>query len=332
MKLIFMGTPEIAVPALERLIADGHKIVAVFTQPDRPSGRGSKLTPPPVKTAAQRHSLSIYQPIKIKTEEIRQLFESFQADVGVVVAYGRILPPYLLSAPRYGCINVHFSLLPKYRGAAPVNWAIANGETVTGVTTMQMDEGLDTGDILLQRSIEIGPDETAPELAERLASLGAEVISETVSKLSRAELAPIKQDDSQATLAPMLKREDGLIQWTMTAQQISNRVRGFQPWPGVWTIFNGARLIIWRAHPVGAASISLDGAPSSQAAPGRVVELQKDKIIVACGQGTRLSLEELQLEGKRRLPARDFLNGVRLKPGERLGPQEDAREASGQRL
>src|SRR5262245_27860804 len=219
MKLIFMGTPEFAVPSLKKLIEAGHEIRAVFTQPDKPVGRRQIVTPPPVKLAAEEHSIEIFQPAKIKTAEARERFEPFfkQMDVGIVAAYGRILPDWMLAAPKHGCINVHSSLLPKYRGAAPINWAIANGETETGVTIMQMDAGLDTGAMLLKGRTEIGARETAAELTPRLAELGAKLLIETLTMLERGELMPIAQENAEATLAPILKREDGQVDWTMTA-------------------------------------------------------------------------------------------------------------------
>ena len=307
MRLIFLGTPAAAVPMLERCIADGHEIAAVWTQPDRPAGRGNKLTPPPVKLCAGRHGLPVHQPEKIRNAAAKELFASYQADVAVVVAYGRILPPEFLSAPRYGCVNVHFSLLPKYRGAAPVNWALVNGETETGVTTMLMDEGLDTGPILLQRSLTIGSEETAPELLARLSELGAEALSETLRRLP--ELAPQPQDHAQHTLAPLLRREDGLIDWTLTAQQIAWRVRGLQAWPNAFTNFRGAKLVLWR--------VVVDENRTA-AAPGVIVVVKGDNLQIACGGGTILQICELQPEGKRRMPARDFLNGARAQVNERM--------------
>jgi methionyl-tRNA formyltransferase len=307
MRLIFMGTPAAAVPTLERCLADGHDIAAVWTQPDRPAGRGNKLTPPPVKLCAERHGLTVCQPEKIRNAAAKELFASYQADAAVVVAYGRILPAEFLAAPRFGCVNVHFSLLPKYRGAAPVNWAIVNGETESGVTTMLMDAGLDTGPTLLQRSVAIGADETAPELLARLSEVGAEALSETLRRLP--ELAPQTQDHSQHTLAPILQREDGLLDWTLTAQQIAWRARGLQPWPNAFTVFRGAKLVIWR--------VSVDGATTA-AAPGVIVAAKGDNLQIACGGGTVLQIHELQPEGKRRMPARDFINGARAQVNERL--------------
>jgi len=233
MRIVFMGTPQAAVPTLRRIVADGHEVVAVWTQPDRPSGRGNKVAFSPVKEFAVSHALAVHQPQRIKTEETKQLFASHDADVAVVVAYGRILPEEFLRAPQRGCINVHFSLLPKYRGAAPTNWAIVNGESETGVTTMFMEPALDTGPILLQQVTPIDASETAPELMQRLSQTGAELLSETLARLD--ELTPQPQDDKQATFAPIIKKEDGLIDWSTTAIRIERGIRGFQPWPTAYT-------------------------------------------------------------------------------------------------
>jgi methionyl-tRNA formyltransferase len=311
MRVVFMGTPEAAVPALKKILEDGHDVVAVWTQPDRPSGRGNKLTAPPVKEFALARNIEVHQPAKIKTEEAHQLFMSYDADVAVVVAYGRILPLQLLSAPKRGCINVHFSLLPKYRGAAPVNWAVVNGEEVTGVTTMLMDQGLDTGDVLLQKERAIGSEETAPKLMARLAEDGAELLSETLKKLD--EIEPRKQDNEKASFAPILKREDGLIDWALDADRIANRVRGFQPWPNAYTTYQEKRLVVWRA-----SSLVVSSGPARHEC-GEVVEAQGNSITVQCGGTTALLLHEVQLEGKRRMSARDFINGAHVKVGEKLG-------------
>ncbi|HEY8412770.1 MAG TPA: methionyl-tRNA formyltransferase, partial [Pyrinomonadaceae bacterium] len=250
MRIVFMGTPHAAVPTLRRILADHHEVVAVWTQPDRPSGRGHKVASSPVKEFALSHGLTIHQPQKIKTAEAKNLFASHDADVAVVVAYGRILPEEFLRTPARGCINVHFSLLPKYRGAAPANWAIVNGEKITGVTTMFIEPTLDTGPILMQRSTEIGDTETAPELMQRLSEIGAELLSETLARLD--ELTPQPQDDTQATFAPVLKKEDGLIDWTSDAPAIEHRIRGLQPWPAAYTSFKSRGLTVWKAEPVSA--------------------------------------------------------------------------------
>jgi len=317
MRVIFMGTPEAAVPTLVRLLESGHEVAAVFTQPDRPVGRHRVLTPPPVKVVAQARGIPIYQPEKLKTnEEVRALVSALAREAIVVVAYGKILPGWLLGIPRLGCVNVHFSLLPKYRGAAPVQWAIAMGETVTGVTTMLMDEGLDTGPILLQRACEIGPEETAPEVTERLAHMGAEVLLETLEGLRQGRLQPRPQDEAQASWAPLLRREHGWVEWTLPAEAIRNRIRGFQPWPGAWTTLRGARLILWKAH----AEVGLSKEESSFP-PGTVSAIERDAFVVVCGEGTRLRITEVQLEGRRRLPAGEFLKGARLSVGVPLGQE-----------
>ena len=306
-----MGTPHAAVPTLRRCLADGHEVVAVWTQPDRPSGRGNRVAPSPVKEFALAQSLMVCQPAKIKNEEASELFASHDADAAVVVAYGRILPAAFLRAPRRGCVNVHFSLLPQYRGAAPVNWAIVRGERETGVTTMQMDEGLDTGAILLQRASAVGETETAPELMERLSAMGAELLSETLRRLG--EIEPREQSEEKATFAPVLTREDGRIDWAFDAAQIERRVRGFQPWPSAHTSYNAQRLVIWRA------SVAVNEGKRGGGDVGEIVTAQGDEFMVACGDETQLRLHEVQPEGKRRMSARDFLNGARARAGERFG-------------
>lgn len=309
MKIVFMGTPEAAVPTLRRCVDDSHQIVAVWTQPDRPSGRSNKLKMPPVKEFAVAHDIPVHQPAKIKTDEAREFFVSHHADACVVVAYGRILPAAFLCAPRHGCVNVHFSLLPKYRGAAPVNWAIVNGETETGVTTMQMDEGLDTGAILLQEKTRIGVRESAPELMSRLALLGAKTLSRTLHEID--DLKPRAQDETQASYAPILKREDGLIDWTSDALAIERRIRGFHPFPAAYTFLRDRRLIVREAVPMKVAALRGEA--------GIIVELNRDQITVACGAQTELRLQIVQPEGKPAMRAWDFANGAHLESGERLG-------------
>ena len=309
MRIVFMGTPQAAVPTLRRCVDDGHEIVAVWTQPDRPARRGHKLAQSPIKEFALAHGITVHQPQRIRTDEARQLFASHDADVAVVVAYGRILPDEFLRAPSRGCINVHFSLLPRYRGAAPANWAIVNGDNQTGVTTMFIEPTLDTGPILLQRATEIGPTETAPELMLRLSEIGAEALSETLANLD--DITPKPQDDSQATFAPILKKEDGLIDWTTQAKAIENRVRGLQPWPNAYTSFNARGLTIWRAEPLASAN--------TQAEPGEVISAYGDDLTVQCGHGTALRLLELQPESRKRMSGREFLAGKQLKVGDRLG-------------
>lgn len=316
MKLIFMGTPEFAVPSLRKLIEANHEVFAVFTQPDKPVGRKQIITPPPVKVCALEHSLPVYQPLKIKTAEARAQFEPLfrQADAGIVAAYGRILPDWMLNAPRLGCINVHSSLLPKYRGAAPINWAIVNGETETGVTIMQMDVGMDTGAMLRQGALSIGPAETAAELTPRLAKLGANLLLETLTLLERGELVPQKQNEAEATHAPMLKREDGLVDWTLSATQIYNRLRGFTPFPGCYTLLNGQRLELLAATP------EPENLPAqAEAVPGTVCDLTKTSFAVRCGHASQLRIAQVQPAGKKALAVRDFLNGTKLQLGTKLG-------------
>lgn len=309
MRIVFMGTPQAAVPTLRRLLTDGHEVVAVWTQPDRPSGRGNKVSPSPVKEFALAHGLTVHQPQRIKNDEAKQLFASHDVDAAIVVAYGRILPEEFLRIPARGCINVHFSLLPSYRGAAPANWAIVNGEKETGVTTMFIEPTLDTGPILLRRATKIGANETAPELMERLSEIGAELLSETLVRLD--ELTPAHQDDSRATFAPMLKKEDGVIDWSASAEVIERAIRGFQPWPNAYTTFNSRGLTIWEAQPLLCVTSGIE--------PGEVIVAQRDELVVQCGNQTALRLLEVQPEARKRLAARDFINGMHIKVGDRLG-------------
>jgi methionyl-tRNA formyltransferase len=297
------------VESLDRIVRDGHEIIAVYTQPDKPAGRGNQISSSPVKQYATDHGIPVLQPAKIRTPDALETFRNHRADAAVVVAYGRILPEGFLNAFPMGAINVHFSLLPKFRGAAPVNWAIVHGESKSGVTTMQMDAGLDTGPILMQREIEIEPDETAIELMKKLSSLGAELLSETLTNYS--SLAPQQQDEAAATLAPIMKKEDGLISWMLNARDISNRVRGFQPFPTAFTHFRGKKLTLWKTAIADAAL-----APTH---PGEVIEASGDRLMIYCGGDSVLQVHELQLEGKRRVSARDFINGVRPNVGELIG-------------
>ncbi|MFM8396058.1 MAG: methionyl-tRNA formyltransferase [Acidobacteriota bacterium] len=314
MRLIYLGTPQFAVPPLASLLAAGHEIVAVITQPDRPVGRKQILTPPPVKELAAAHGIPVHQPAKIRTPEARAIFEPLfkSVDVAVVAAYGRILPGWMLAAPRLGCLNIHSSLLPKYRGAAPINWAIAAGETETGVTLMQMDEGMDTGAIIAQRRVAIGADETADHLTRRLADLGAELLMEMLPEIAAGKIEPVAQDEAAATLAPILKREDGAVDWSLTAEQISNRRRGFTPFPGCHTFLSGQRLEL-----VGMTTV--ESAAPGAVAPGTITEIERESFTVACGAGTALLVTTLQPAGKREMSVRDFLNGVKLRIGDRLG-------------
>ena len=313
MRLVFCGTPRFAVPTLEALLAAGHEIPLVVTQPDRPVGRSQELAAPPVKQAAVAAGLSVIQPEKIRNNtEFRALLEAIAPDAIVVVAYGRIIPPWMLALPRLGCINLHASLLPKYRGAAPIQWAVAMGETVTGNTTMLLEEGLDTGPILLQQQVPIAPEQTGADLFDVLAHAGAPLMVETLAGLENGTIKPRLQEHALATLAPLLDREDGRMDFAArTAAELKNRWRGFQPWPGAFTTLEGKKLIVHRmdlAEPVNAAS----------AAPGEM-RFENHRIFAACARGTWLELLELQLEGKKRLAAAEFLRGMQLAPGARLG-------------
>lgn len=308
-----MGTPAFAVPSLSALHAAGYPVVSVFTQPDRPVGRGRTLTPPPIKRRAQELEYEVYQPEGVKSDEVYDYLAEKAPDIIVVVGYGRIIPKRILELPRYGCINVHSSLLPKYRGAAPINWAIVNGETVTGVTTMRLVSKLDAGDILLVRETPIGEDEYASELTERLAEIGADLLLETLQSVEAGDfglegVVPRPQDHEQATYAPIMKREDGLIDWRLSAREIYNRVRGFDPWPGAYTFLRGKRLHVIRARP---AETEVDGL-----APGEL-RIQAGRLLIGCGTGG-LEPSELQAEGKRRMGVADFVNGYQPQPGERL--------------
>jgi methionyl-tRNA formyltransferase len=309
MRLAFLGTPTFAVPTLERLFERGHRVLAAVTQPDRPKGRSQALAMPPVKEAALRLGVPVYQPERVKRPESVDYLRSLAPEAMVVVGYGQIIPQAIIDIPRFGIINVHASLLPKYRGAAPVQWAIANGETHTGVTTMQIDAGLDTGDILLSAETEIGPSETAIELGARLAAMGADLLIRTLKGLEAGSIAARRQDPAEATYAPLLKKEDGRIDWTFPAEAIHNRVRGFQPWPGAYTAFRGGALRIWRSRPVAASCLA-------GFAAGQLASLTP--LVVSCGSGA-LELIEVQLEGRRRMSAADFANGHRLTDNDFLG-------------
>jgi methionyl-tRNA formyltransferase len=312
LKLVFCGTPAFAVPSLRALLADSYfQVAAVVTQPDRPRGRGKKTASSPVKDAALEAGVPVYQPEKIKSESSLDYFKRLMPDVVVIIAYGQIIPASLIAIPRLGWINLHGSLLPKYRGAAPINWAIINGEKVTGLTTMQIDPGLDTGPMLLKYQTGIGPDETALDLYAQLAEAGAPLIVETLKKLDRGEIAPTPQDNSQASLAPPLKKEDGRIDWLLPAPNIYNRIRGLQPWPGAFTTFRGATCRIWGKplKPVAAGG-----------KPGIILPTQEDGLLVICGGSTVLHVEQVQLEGRNRISDREFMNGARIEPGERFAP------------
>jgi len=299
-----MGTPSFAVPSLERAVSAGHDVVAVFTQPDRPKGRGHKDAMPPVKEAALRLGRPVHQPERVRRPEIVEQLRALAPEAMVVVGYGQIIPKAILDIPPQGIINVHASLLPKYRGAAPIQWALARGETRTGVTTMRINEGLDTGDTLLKWETAIGSDENAVELGQRLAVAGAELLVRTFAEL--ATIRPEPQDDSQATYAPILKKEDGKIDWQLSAREILNRIRGFEPWPGGYGFLRGQRLQIWTAA-IGEMKLS----------PG-TLRTAHHKLYAGCGRDESIELREIQLEGKKRMPVAAFLNGFPLSGDEVL--------------
>ena len=320
MRLIFLGTPAFAVPTLHAIVKAGHEVAAVLTQPDRPRGRGQNAAASPVKQAALALGLTVYQPERVRRPEAVEYLRGMASDAMVVVGYGQIIPQVVIDLAPLGIINVHASLLPKYRGAGPIQWAIVRGETRTGVTTMRIDAGLDTGDMLLKAETEIGPEENAVELGARLAAMGAELLVETLEGLLEGRIVPQKQDDSQATLAPLLKKEDGAIDWTAAAQAIHNRVRGLQPWPGAQTSFRGVPLHVWKSRvgSLGGADALVRARPPGRAlrAPGRFVGMKP--LVVACGDGI-LELLEVQLEGRKRISAADFANGQRLTDNDVLG-------------
>ena len=308
MRLLFMGTPGFAVPTLRKLLSSRHEVSGVFTQPDRPSGRGRKLAAGPVKQLALDSGLPVYQPDRLAPEEWKTLVES-AADALVVVAYGKILPPWLFTLPPFGAINVHASLLPRYRGAAPIPWAIARGETRTGVTTMKIDRGMDTGDLLLHKGVEIGEEETSVQLGERLAVLGADLLEETLHQLEAGRVRPRPQDPRLASYAPMLKKSDGEIDWSRSSRQIFNRVRAFNPWPGAFTRRSRSRLRLLKARPV--------TPPLQEQAAGSLWRWDSRRALVACGEGW-LELLEVQPENRGPLAASDFLNGLRLQTGQSI--------------
>ncbi len=318
MILVFCGTPRFAVPTLEKLVEAGHSLPLVVTQPDRPRGRGMEMAISPVKESALRLGLPMTQPDKIKTNgEFRSQLAAIHPDAIIVVGYGRIIPQWMIYLPRFGNLNLHASLLPRYRGAAPIQWAIANGEEVTGVTTMRIDAGLDTGDILLQREIPIAPEDTSEPLGPKLATIGAELMLETLRGLERGAVHPIPQDNSRATLAPIIRKEDGRIDFSMSATRIYNRLRAFQPWPGAYTSYRGKNLAVLaaKAHLVD-PGFTING---DVAILDGTIIVDGDRLFVYCIGNTWLEILELQPEGKRRMSTRDFINGYRPRSGDRLG-------------
>lgn len=316
MKLVFCGTPQFAVPTLEALVAAGHEVALALSQPDRPVGRTAEVLSTPVKAAALAHRIPVEQPEKIRANEaLRAQLEAIRPDAIIVVAYGRILPPWMLDLPRYGCLNGHASLLPRWRGAAPIQWSIAAGDTETGVTTMRLDAGLDTGAMLLKRAVPIAAQTTAPELFSSLATLGADLMVETLAGLEAGSILPQPQDGNLATHAPILTREDARIDWTRTASTIDQRFRGFQPWPGAFSVLRGKKLIV---HALSIGRAAGRGSITTKEKPGEIVSIS-GALTIACGDGSTLDLLEVQLEGKKRMSADEFLRGFQIKAGEQLG-------------
>ena len=305
MRIAFMGTPDFSVPCLRALAQSKHEVVGVFCQPDKPVGRKQILTPPPVKEEALLHGYRVFQPTTLKNGAGLALLKGIEPDLVIVVAYGKILPPDFLAYPKYGCVNVHASLLPKYRGASPIHWAILNGESETGVTTMQMDAGMDTGDILLVKKVPISIDQTTEELFAQLSEVGAQAMMETIAQVEAGSLHPIKQDHSKATTVGLLTKQSGKVDWSCPAMQIHNQIRGLYSWPGAFTYWNGTMLKLHKA--------ALSAAQSAKA-PGTVVKT-KGELLVCCGDGNCLRLLELQPAGKKRMDAASFLNGYGVSEG-----------------
>lgn len=301
MRIVFMGTPDFAVPVLEALTESKHEVVAVVTQPDKRKGRGKEMQYTPVKTAALNHGIEVYQPAKVKDEEFQNVLRDINADVIVVVAFGQILPPSIIHMPKYGCINVHASLLPKYRGAAPIQWAVIDGEKETGITTMQMDEGLDTGDMMLKEVVPVDEKETGGSLHDKLAACGGKIILETLQKVEDGTVTYTKQDDSKSNYAKMLDKNLGKIDFTKKAVEIERLIRGLNPWPSAYTKLNGKTLKIWDA----------DVLEGENETPGKIVNITKDQIWISTGEGI-LAVNELQLEGKKRMNTEDFLRGYKM--------------------
>ena len=307
MKIIFIGTPDFAAASLEALIASRHEIQAVVTQPDKPKGRKGELTPPPVKVIAKREGIKVYQPLKVRDEEFVKTLRAYNPDVMVVVAFGQIIPLSILKMPKYGCVNIHGSLLPKYRGAAPIQWAVLDGEKETGITTILMDEGIDTGDILLKKTIKIDADETSGSLFDKLKALGAETILETLDELEKGSITPTKQGESPTAYAKMLTKAMGLIDFTRSAKELDCFVRGMDPWPSAYTLLAGKTLKLWKVRAV-------EGGGKA----GSVIDIGKESFTIACGEGA-IEVLEVQLEGKKRMSAGDFLKGSTLNKGQELG-------------
>lgn len=335
MRIVFMGTPDFAVGALEALIGAGHQVAAVVTQPDKPKGRGKEVQMTPVKVCAQKYGIPVFQPVKVKEPEAVETLRAYQADIFVVAAFGQILSEEILAMPKYGCVNIHASLLPKYRGAGPIQWAIINGEKITGVTIMQMDKGLDTGDMLFQTEVEIASDETADTLHDKLAAAGARLIVEALEKIETGEVTPVKQNDADSCYAKMLQKSMGKIDWQMEAEKLDCLIRGLISWPGASTVYRGKTLKIWQEEVVleeaSAGSVSPGQKRTAEngvteqekeaavgnALPGTVVRVDKDAFYVQTGKGV-LKVLAVQPEGKKRMAVKDFLLGYPVKTGETL--------------
>jgi methionyl-tRNA formyltransferase len=311
MRVVFMGTPDFSVPTLEKIIDAGHEVIGVVTQPDKAKGRGKKVVYPPVKEKALEYGLPVYQPVRAREPEFIEQMKDLQPDVMVVVAFGQILPKALLDIPKYGCVNVHASLLPKYRGAAPIQWAVIRGEKVSGVTTMQMDEGLDTGDMLLKASIPLAEDETGGSLHDKLSTIGGELLIETLKGLEAGTIKPEKQDGSQAgEYARMLDKALGKVDFSMPAVEIERLIRGLNPWPSAYTRYNHKTMKLWKAAVV----------PVNKGVPGEILSVDKDGFTVQTGEGA-IKILELQMEGKKRMDAGAFLRGYSMNPGDTLGEE-----------
>lgn len=309
MKIVFMGTPDFAVGALEALIQAGHQVTAVVTQPDKPKGRGKEMQITPVKACALKYNIPVFQPVKIKTPEAVEQLRTYEADIFVVAAFGQILSEEILNMPKYGCVNIHASLLPKYRGAGPIQWVILDGEKETGVTIMQMDKGLDTGDMLLSCRVTIDEKETGDTLHDKLAQAGAELIVEALPKIEAGEVTPVKQNDAESCYAKMLQKSMGRIAWSKQSEEIERLVRGLNSWPSAYTSYHGKTLKVWASD---VSHKQADGAP------GEVIAVEKDAVYVKTGNGS-LKITEVQLEGKKRMPVKDFLLGYQIKTGEIFG-------------
>ncbi len=325
MRLVFMGTPAFAVPSLDALIHSGHEVAGVVTRPDRPQGRGQAVAAPPVKTLALAKGLPVMQPVKMSSPDCVRQLSDWRPDAIAVTAFGRILPKVILELPPMGCVNVHASLLPKYRGAAPVQWSLIRGESETGVTTMRMDEGMDTGAVLLQRTIPIEPEETAAELGARLAAVGGALLVETLTRLEAGSVVPQKQDDARATPAPLLTKDDGVIRWTQSAAEIVNRIRGCSPWPGSHTFHRGHRLIVWKAR-----VDSREGSAGDDRRPGVILAVGPTSFRVETGAGA-VEVLDVQPANKTRMTVEQFLQGHALRAGERLTPQPQGDAADHER-